>query len=191
MTTLLQNLLLETLPADIDPILQDYIENILPALEREFSSAPAMGGDEEITYQTLLQAGDKYAKENAERYAKKGDQNLCIHILNALLTAWNLIPYLDLNIAISDLEKKLLCLGTTLHDYDKHCRHQGIKPPNAAEVLEILETCRQLGEKLNFEAFWQEWQDYLLEIAFLAQNTHVEHGTNLNSAQFSVLRSST
>ncbi len=134
MTTLLQNLLLETLPADIEPILKDYIETILPALEKEFSVAPAMGGDEEITYQTLLKAGDEYAKENAQSWSKKSDQNLCVHVLNALLTAWNLISYLNPNLAISDLEKKLLCLGTTLHDYDKHCHHQGIKPPNAAEV---------------------------------------------------------
>lgn len=180
MTTLLQNLLLETLPADIDPILQNYIENILPALEKEFSAAPAMGGDEVITYQTLLQAGDKYAREKSVRYSKKGDQNLCVHILNALLTAWNLILHLNPNLTISDLEKKLLCLGITLHDYDKHCRHQGIKPPNAEEISEIIETCRQLGKKLNFEAFWQEWQSYLPEIAFLAQNTHSKHGTNLN-----------
>ena len=70
MTTLLQNLLLETLPADIDPILKSYIHAILPKLEREFSAAPAMGGDKEITYQTLLQAGNKYARENAQRYSK-------------------------------------------------------------------------------------------------------------------------
>ena len=184
MTTLLQNLLLEALPVKIDPILQDYIENILAALEREFSAASAMGGDEEITCQTLLQAGDKYARENAARYSKKGDQNLCVHVLNALLTAWNLIPYLNPNLAISDVEKKLLCLGITLHDYDKHCRYQGIKPPSADEIPEIIEICRQLGKKLNFNAFWQEWEDYLIEIAFLAQNTHGKHGTNLNSANW-------
>jgi CRISPR-associated protein Csc3 len=184
MTTLLQNLLLETLPADIDPTLHKYIEKILPALEREFSSAPAMGGDEEITYQTLMKTGDKYARENAQRYSTKGDQNLCVHVLNALLTAWNLIPYLNQNLALSETEKRLMCLGTTLHDYDKHCRHQGIKPPHAAEVEKIIETCCELGKKLNFDAFWQEWQDYLPEIAFLAQNTHNKHGTNLNSVNW-------
>lgn len=184
MTTLLQNLLLETLPADLDCTLHKYIEAILPALEREFASVPAMGGDEEITYQTLLKNGDKFARENAQRYSENGDQNLCVHVLNALLTAWNLIPYLSPNLALSKIEKKFLCLGTTLHDYDKHCRHQGIKPPNAAEISEIIEICRQLGEKLNFDLFWSEWQDYLPEIAFLAQNTHGKHGTNLNSANW-------
>ena len=184
MTTLLQNLLLETLPADIDPILHSYIKTILPALEREFSSAPAMGGDEEITYRTLIKAGDKYAQEKAQRYSKKGDQNLCVHVLNALLTAWNLIPYLNPVLTLSETEKKLLCLGTTLHDYDKHCRHQGIKPPHASEVSEIVETCRQLGKKLDFDSFWADWQDYLPEIAFLAQNTHGKHGTNLATANW-------
>jgi CRISPR-associated protein Csc3 len=184
MTTLLQNLLLETLPADKDPTLHNYINTVLPALEREFSSAPAMGGDEEITYQSLLKTGDNYARENAQRYSAKGDQNLCVHVLNALLTVWNLIPYLDSDLTLSEVEKKLLCLGTTLHDYDKHCRHQGIKPPNAAEVSEIVVTCRQLGEKLDFDLFWPEWRDYLLDIAFLAQNAHGKHGTNLNSANW-------
>lgn len=188
MPTLLQNLLLETLPAATDPILQKYLQEILPALEKEFSATPAMGGDEEITYQTLLKTGDKYAQKRSQDWSKKGDQNLCNHVLNALLTAWNLTPYLDPSIALSDREKKLMCLGLTLHDYDKHCRHQGIKPPNVGEVTEIIEICSQLGKKLNFTAFWSDWQDYLKEIAFLAQNTHGKHGTDLNAANWGELR---
>ncbi len=101
-----------------------------------------------------------------------------IHVLNALLTAWNLIPYLSDSLSLSDIEKRLLCLGITLHDYDKHCRSQGKKPPHASDVPAILEVCQELGKKLDFDLFWSDWQEYITDIAFLAQNTHFKHGTN-------------
>lgn len=178
MATLLQTLLVETLPPGTDPILRSYIETILPALEREFSLATALGGSEEAHYQVLSKIGDAYARKKAQDWSSNADQSLLVHVLNALLTAWNLIPYLSQSLSLSDIEKRLLCLGITLHDYDKHCRSQGKKPPHASEVSAILDLCRELGEKLNFQAFWSGWQQYLPDIAFLAQNTQFKHGTN-------------
>lgn len=178
MATLLQELLVETLPVETDPILRSYIETVLPALEREFSLATALGGSEEAHYRILSKLGDARAREKAQRWSSNPDQSLTVHVLNALLTAWNLIPYLSQSLALSETEKRLLCLGITLHDYDKHCRSQGRKPPHASEVAAILELCRELGEKLNFQGFWSDWEQYLPDIAFLAQNTQFKHGTN-------------
>ncbi len=184
MPTLLQTLLIETLPADTDLILRSYIETVLPALEREFALSTALGGSEAVHYQILCQIGDKYAGEKSREWSQNPDQSLMVHVLNALLTSWNLIPYLRQDLSLSDIEKRLLCLGITLHDYDKHCRAQAKKPPHAADVTEILEVCQELGEKLNFDLFWLKWREYLSDIAFLAQNTQFKHGTNIIPANW-------
>lgn len=175
MPTLLQALLIETLPADTDPILTSFINTILPAMEREFALIPAMGGSEIVHYHNLVKLGtsDQHAQENAQRWANKPDQSLLVHVLNGLLIAWNLSLHLSPRQQLKDEEKRLLCLGIALHDYNKYVKAQGEEqaPPKAHEIEEIINLCRELGTKLNFTEFWQEWPDYLLEIAFLAQNT--------------------
>lgn len=180
MQTLLQTLLIETLPSDTDPILQSFINTVLPAMEREFGLIPALGGSEEVHYQTLVKQGNRYARENAQRWAAKADQSLLVHVLNGLLTAWNLSAYLPKHLQLQDIEKRLLCLSLTLHDYNKYVQGQGEEqpPPKAHEIEAIINLCRELGEKLNFQAFWGEWQQYLLEIAFLAQNTQFSVESN-------------
>ncbi len=179
MTTLLQTLLLETLPANPDPILYSYIQTVLPALEREFSLATALGGSEAAHYRNLCKIGEiKYAREKAQKWSQNPDQSLMVHVLNALLTSHNLIPYLRKDLSLSDIEKRLLYLGITLHDYDKHCRSQAKKPPESWDVPAILKVCQELGEKLDFDLFWSDWQEYIVDIAFLAQNTQFKHGTN-------------
>ncbi|MFM6277165.1 MAG: hypothetical protein ACKN9K_02455, partial [Dolichospermum sp.] len=94
MPTLLQALLIETLPADTDPILTSFINTILPVMEREFGLIPAMGGSEILHYQNLVKQGNKYAHENAKNWANKSDQSLLVHVLNGLLIAWNLSLHL-------------------------------------------------------------------------------------------------
>ncbi|MEH2295180.1 type I-D CRISPR-associated protein Cas10d/Csc3 [Nostoc sp.] len=180
MATLLQTLLVETLPSDTDPILHSFINTVLPAMEREFGLIPALGGSEVVHYQTLVKQGERYARENAERWAAKADQSLLVHVLNGLLTAWNLSTHLPKHLQLQEVEKRLLCLGLTLHDYNKYVRGQGEDqpPPKAHEIEAILNLCRELGEKLNFQEFWHQWQEYLLEIAFLAQNTQFSIDSN-------------
>jgi CRISPR-associated protein Csc3 len=187
MTTLLQTLLIETLPADSDPILRLYIETVLPAMEREFAVMPALGGSEAAHYHLLSQLGDSHAQEKAKRWSNRADQSLLVHVLNALLTAWNVANYLSQ--PLSDVEKYLLCLGLTLHDYNKYCHGQGEETPQADQVSAILDLCQTLAEKLNFQAFWSDWQQYLPEIGYLAQNTQYKAGTNAiptNWPQFTV-----
>ncbi|MCG5058903.1 MAG: type I-D CRISPR-associated protein Cas10d/Csc3 [Limnoraphis sp. WC205] len=179
MNTLLQTLLIQTLPEETDSILRSYIEKILPEIEREFSTISALGGSYEVHLNQLLARGDKYAEKNALSWSSRADQNLCVHVLNALLTAWNLSEYLSASLALSEVEKRLLCLGITLHDYNKYCNSQGENdPPKAYEVAEILKLCEELGEKLNFQLFWSGWKQYLPEIGFLAQNTQFKASTN-------------
>jgi CRISPR-associated protein Csc3 len=180
MPTLLQTLIIETLPEETDPILRAYIDTILPAMEREYALITALGGSEKLHLEKLEKLGDKFAHEKAKRWSNNPDQSLLVHVLNALLTAWNLSEYLPNNLQLSDTEKRLLCLSITLHDYDKAERGQKeeTQPPKAHEIQRIIEVCRIWGKKLNFQAFWDEWQDYLLDIAFLAQNTQFNVGSN-------------
>jgi CRISPR-associated protein Csc3 len=185
MTTLLQTLLLETLPEQTDPILHAYIDTVLPAMEREFGTTPALGGSFEGHYQTLLAQGHSYALETARRWSDRADQSLTVHVLNALLTAWNLLDYLSPSLQLSETEKYLLCLGITLHDYNKYSQGQGEEAPKAHEVSDILALCESLGEKLDFNAFWSDWKHYISEIGFLAQNTQFKAGTNVMSSNWS------
>lgn len=182
MNTLLQTLLIETLPEDTDEILRLYIEKLLPGLEREFALISALGGSFDAHYQNLLQLGDAYALSNATKWSNNADQSLLVHVLNGLLTAWNISKYLKQ--PLSDVEKYLLCLGLTLHDYNKYCNGQGEESPKHWEVEEIINICRELGEKLEFDLFWSEWRQYLPEIAYLAQNTQYKAGTNVIPANW-------
>lgn len=178
MNTLLQTLLIETLPEDTDPILRSFIDTVLPALEREFAFITALGGSESAHYEALVRQGEApdKARKTARSFATKPDQSLLVHVLNALLVAWNLseTKQLPKHLRLSAIEKRLLCLGITLHDYDKAERGQkeeATTPPKAHEIPRILQVCEDWGERLNFQEFWSEWKEYLLDIAYLAQNT--------------------
>ncbi len=187
MTTLLQTLLLETLPKNTDPILRSFIETVLPAMEREFALVYAMGGEEDYHYQiSRKKHEEKKAREIARSRANKPEQSLLVHVLNALLTAWNLSQYLPERLQLTDVEKRLLCLGMTLHDYNKYADFHGEQSPRPREVPAILNLCQKLGEKLNFQEFWPAWQQYLPDIAYLAQNTQSKINKNAVPANWEV-----
>lgn len=176
MNTLLENLLLETLPEDTDPILLSYLQTVLPAMEIEFATLSALGGSEKINRDNLIAINDQYALQRAKSYSAKADQSLLVHVINALLTAWNLASYLSH--PLRDEEKYLMCLGITLHDYDKYHLGNQQESPTAAEVEQIIKDCQELGGKLNFGDFWTDWRDYLGDIAYLAQNTQFKNRSN-------------
>lgn len=180
--TLLQTLLLNTLEEETDLILQSYIKTVLPAIEREFGLIPALGGSEAVHRHRLK--GDKHIEDRIRKRMRFSDQSLLVHVLNALLTAWNLLPFLDEDKQLSDNEKRLLCLGLTLHDYNKYCEGVAENSPKANEVDRILHLCEELGETLNFSEFWSEWRDYISEIGYLAQNTQAKTGTNPYSSNW-------
>jgi CRISPR-associated protein Csc3 len=175
--TLLQNLLIETLPQKTDPILRKYLETVLPRMELKFGMISALGGAEEV-HRELLK-GDRYLENKVTRYSGR-EQSLLVHVLNGLLTAWNLLDFLDGDEQLDETEKYLLCLGLTLHDYNKYCYGEVRDSPKAAEIAEILTLCEELGEGLGFSEFWTEWKTYRTEIAYLAQNTQGNAGVNLN-----------
>ena len=160
MTTLLQNLLLRTLQKDAnDSVLKQYIEKLLPAIEKEFALIPALGG-----------------LDKNQNFAKKADQSLLVHVLNGLIIAWNLSKELDEQ--LEEIEEYLLCLGFTLHDYNKYFYHHQEKSPEAHQTIEIIERCQELGKLLEFSLFLEQWQEYIADICYLAQNTQKKNETN-------------
>lgn len=180
--TLLQTLLLETITEDTDPILISYLETVLPAMEKEFAFLSALGGSEDVHYHNLSQINDRYPRRKALGYANKADQSLLVHVLNALLTIYNLIPYLSK--PLSDIEKYLLSVAITLHDYDKYYLGHGEESPTSENVAKIIKNCEEIGEKLNFTEFWHDWRQYTSEIAYLAQNTQEKIGSNCASSLY-------
>lgn len=180
--TLLQALLTITLQQEPDPILQKFVETVLPAMEQEFSLIPALGGAAAVHRYRLQD--DRYREDKIQRWSQNADQSLLVHVLNAILTAWNLLPLLDEDEQLLEEEKCLLCLGLTLHDYNKYCHGEEEDAPQAHEVDAILNLCKELGTKLNFTAFWPDWECYLSDIAFLAQNTQYKAGANIASSNW-------
>jgi CRISPR-associated protein Csc3 len=158
MTTLLQNLLLETLPEKNEgSILARFIETILPNLEQEFAIIPALGGTE-------------------ERFRHKADQSLLVHVVNGLFIAWNLSEELDE--PLTDIEAIVMCLGFLLHDRDKYYHAQGLKKIDSWDIIGIIDRCKELASKLKFSDFWTEWEEYLLDICYVAQNTQKKIDSN-------------
>jgi CRISPR-associated protein Csc3 len=186
-STLLQSLLTSTLAADADPILVKYIETVVPAIEREFGLIPALGGSYEVHLHRLSKQNIPNAATKAEQWGKRSDQTLLFHVLNALLIAWNLSEFIPEK-GLSDIEKKLLCLGLTLHDYNKYCNAEEKDSPKAHEIDDIVNLCRDMGEILNFTAFWDEWREYISDISYLAQNTQGKIGANLATGNWPKLK---
>ncbi|MEN9207046.1 MAG: hypothetical protein Q6K31_02615, partial [Gloeomargarita sp. GMQP_bins_14] len=139
MSTLLQTLLLRTLSSETDSILRTYIETVVPAMEQEFGGITALGGSQEVHFHLLPAKGDPQAAVKAPRYAQRPEQSFPVHVRNALSIAWQLIPYLDP--PLRDTEKRLLCLGLTLHDYNKWCASHEQDPPLASDVADIKDLC--------------------------------------------------
>jgi CRISPR-associated protein Csc3 len=139
MATLLQTLLLQTLPPDLDPVLLAYVEALLPAVEQEFAIFPA---------------------------------------LNSLLAAWNLLPLLSAELALSDAEKRLLCLAFTFQSYSHCCQNNTALP-----ALGIT-----LRETLDIYPFWMEWREYLPDINYLAQTTQQTTNKNTTSSRKTIYK---
>lgn len=103
-----------------------------------------------LLLQTLLSDLDPVLLSYVEVVLPALEQELgTIPTLNSLLTAWNLLPLLNSKLALSDDEKRLLCLGFTFQGYNHH---------------------RQ-SKTFELDTFWAEWREYLPEIDYLAQTT--------------------
>jgi CRISPR-associated protein Csc3 len=167
MATFLQTLLLRTLPADLDPVLHAYIETVLPAMEWKFGTIPTFSRSEADWF---LYAGELNAVQQAIYRSNDANQSLLVFILNSLLTAWNLLPFLSTKLSLSDDEKRLLCLGSTFQGYNT-CYLEKTAPFTSTAAL-------ALGETLNLDKFWVEWHKHLPELACITSTIGQMAGNN-------------
>ena len=185
MTTLLQELLLKSLEINSEPVLCAYIETVLPAIERKFGMTE-MSTAAKIQKEWLLQQHD--SEDSSEHWITHSAQSVLVYILNSLLATWNLLPLVESTSAPSNDEKKLLCLGITLHCLYRE-RFRGIETLSIEQKDTIFEQFKMTGQQLNFDGFWSDWHDYLSEIIYLAQATcsNLERMTASNeSADFKI-----
>jgi CRISPR-associated protein Csc3 len=157
METLLQTLLLQTLPTDSDSILKTYIEKVLPAVEQEFGRVSVFKAD-----------------------VSRSEQSLLVYLLNNLLAAWNLLLFLPTKSGLSDDEKRLLCLGITLGSCNSGCQGKEGDLPLPSDLDKIRKRYCALGERLNIDVFWTEWQEYLSEVAYFTQTIQPTVRRNTN-----------
>ncbi|MBD2060483.1 type I-D CRISPR-associated protein Cas10d/Csc3 [Oculatella sp. FACHB-28] len=168
MATLLQTLLLQTLPADLDPVLLAYIETVLPAVEQKFGMLPVVEGSSNDRF---VQLGKLDEVQRVFYSTNDSDQSLLIFILNGLLTVWNLLPFLSKKLALSDSEKRLLCLGFTFQGYRNLWQHSAKTSERTPVIL--------LGETLNLDAFWAGWQEYLPELTYIVPTIYQTAGERI------------
>jgi CRISPR-associated protein Csc3 len=128
----------------------------------------AMSTAAKIQKEWLLQQHD--SEDSSEHCITHSTQNVLVYILNSLLATWNLLPLVESTSTPSDDEKRLLCLGITLHCLYREW-FRGIETLSIEQKDTIFEQFKMTGQQLNFDGFWSDWHDYLSEIIYLAQAT--------------------
>ncbi|XHX81184.1 MAG: type I-D CRISPR-associated protein Cas10d/Csc3 [Stenomitos frigidus ULC029] len=100
---------------------------------------------------------------------------MLVYILNSLLAAWNLLPFLSRKLALSDDEKRLLCLGFTFQNCTNFHQNE--------MAISLLIPDSPLGEALALDTFWAEWREYLPELVSFSQTTHQLERKSTTSAR--------
>ncbi|MCA9962853.1 MAG: type I-D CRISPR-associated protein Cas10d/Csc3 [Anaerolineales bacterium] len=178
--------LLKKAVAGRDPVLVDFVNKLAPAILTRFTTIPALGGSGEPVPDDpcVPPEIDRLSATSMERFSAKEDQSMTTHILNGIFAGMRLAEKLPLHKALSDLEKRLWLLGFVTHDYTKVYGVE-VKAGNIPQIRRMI-TC--LGESMSFGDFLSEWERFLDDIAFLAQNTQTVAGANLDLTSFSNLQ---
>ncbi|HJT59370.1 MAG TPA: type I-D CRISPR-associated protein Cas10d/Csc3, partial [Ktedonobacteraceae bacterium] len=137
----------------------------------EFDNGPNLGNDGSIVFGDYLRY---IANKKLYRYkqiihtrGKKQGQSYYSHVMNLATVAEKLRPALDLN----DEEMRCVLLALTIHDlnkvppYDKGPDGREAKYADAATP----ENIRAELERLEVDAFFPAWREYLQDIVLLAQ----------------------
>jgi CRISPR-associated protein Csc3 len=139
----------------------------LPAIEQEFGTLPA---SPRLETEWFVHLETLNAVQQVIYRSDDANQSLWSFILNSLLTAWNLLPFLSHKLSLSDNEKRLLCLGFTFQGYNNCCLGETAPFTSTAAIA--------LGETLNLDTFWAEWRKHLPELVYLASTTDQMAGKN-------------
>ena len=146
-----------------DCVLQDYVEIVGPRMQKEYTLRSAKGS-------------------TIERYAHNDDQSMLTHVLNGIFPTLQIIR--ESEGTLSDIEKQLYLMAYTLHDLDKLVNVQGLSVANAEKKSEFYGYLDEWVERLHFEMFCSEYDEYREDIGYLILNTQVKYGADLNPQNF-------
>lgn len=174
----IHQMLLRRAVADRAPVLREFVEQLAPHLLLRFSSVPALGGSGRppALDPELPAEAQAHTPATWQRFAQGHDQSLAAHLFNGIFAGARVAERLPRGKALTELEWRIWILGFIVHDYTKVYGIQ-IAPQHLDAIRTLI---RRLGHELRFAAFLAEWQRYLDDIVFIAQNTQKVQGANLD-----------
>ena len=155
--------LLKAAIPDDDHVLQDYVEIVGPQMQKEYTLRSAKGS-------------------SVERYAHNDDQSMLTHVLNGVFPTLQIVR--ESGTALSDVEKQIYLIAYTLHDLDKLVNVQGLSVADVEKKSEFYGYLDDWVERLHFDVFCPEYDEYREDIGYLILNTQVKYGADLNPQNF-------
>ena len=148
---------------DDDHVLQDYVEIVGPQMQKEYTLRSAKGS-------------------SVERYAHNDDQSMLTHVLNGVFPTLQIVR--ESGAALSGIEKKIYLIAYTLHDLDKLVNVRDLSVADANKKSEFYRYLDNWVERLHFDVFCPEYDEYQEDIGYLILNTQVKYGADLNPQNF-------
>ncbi len=155
--------LLKAAIPDDDHVLQDYVEIVGPQMQKEYTLRSAKGS-------------------SVERYAHNDDQSMLTHVLNGVFPTLQIVR--ESGTALSDVEKQIYLIAYTLHDLDKLVNVQRLSVADVEKKSEFYGYLDDWVERLHFDVFCPEYDEYREDIGYLILNTQVKYGADLNPQNF-------
>ena len=155
-------LLKGAIPND-DSVLQNYVEIVGPRMQKEYILRSAKGS-------------------SVEKYAHNDDQSMLTHVLNGIFPTLQIVR--EAGTDLNAIEKHIYLIAYTLHDLDKlvNVRELSVATPErAGEFYGYLD---DWVERLRFDTFFSEYDEYREDIGYLILNTQVKYGADLNPQNF-------
>ena len=144
---------------DDDHVLQDYVEIVGPRMQKEYTLCSAKGS-------------------SVEKYARNDDQSMLTHVLNGVFPTLQIVR--EVGEPLSDIEKRIYLIAYTLHDLDKLVNVRELSVADAEKKSEFYSYLDDWVERLHFDMFCPEYDEYREDVAYLILNTQVKYGADLN-----------
>jgi CRISPR-associated protein Csc3 len=176
----------EDQPALSEVVLR-FVRVLCPAIIQHYAGKAALGGAGQLLTEeeraVLPEGARPLTEEEYARFGKKADQSLAAHLINGAFAGYRLGALLPDDFNWNERQWTLWTLGFVLHDYTKM---RGVNV-FASRLDAARALCREVGAELRFAEFFPEWESYLDDIVFLAQNTQKVQGANLNERDYALL----
>ena len=150
-------LLKGAIPPD-DDVLQDYVEIVVPQMQKEYTLRSAKGS-------------------TVQQFSHNADQSMLAHIFNGLFPTLQIVR--ESGEDLRELDKRLYLIAYTLHDLDKLEAIQHLSVADDEKAAELYRYIDDWGKRLRFDQFCPEYDQYRGDIAFLILNTQMKYGANL------------